>query len=159
MSWPRKAKDCVPPRSPGPMTQRTALDMGSVCRNRSAELGSASIQTDGHGSEFPEAPGNPSWGGSISKHVFLSEPAQRHCTAEDLSRQHPCLSVSMVSDLLLGDRWPIAESAADAAIAVVRQKKRQAPQPTPNRRIRSSSASRTTISIDRHNYSVRIILA
>ena len=29
----------------------------------------------------------------------------------------------MVSDLLLGDRWPIAESAADAAIAVVRQKR------------------------------------
>jgi hypothetical protein len=36
--------------------------MGSVCRNRSAELGSASIQTDGHGSEFPEAPRNPSLG-------------------------------------------------------------------------------------------------
>ena len=127
--------------------------------NRLVLCGAGYEPPDGHGSEFPEAPGNPSWGGSISKHVFLSEPAQRHCTAEDLSRQHPCLSVSMVSDLLLGDRWPIAESAADAAIAVVRQKKRQAPQPTPNRRIRSSSASGTTISIARHYYLARIILA
>gem|GEM_PF-3029783 len=76
--------------------------MGSVCRNRSSELGSASIQTDGHGSEFPEAPGNPSLGGSILKRVYLSKPVQSHCTAGDPSRQHPCLSVSMVSDLLLG---------------------------------------------------------
>lgn len=80
------------------------MDMGSVCRNRSAELGSASIQTDGHGSEFPEAPGNPSLGGSISKRVFLSEPVQTHCTAVDPSRQHPCLSVSIVSDPLQGQQ-------------------------------------------------------
>ena len=76
--------------------------MGSVCCNRSAELGSASIQTDGHGSEFPEAPGKPSWGGSISKRVFLSEPVQTHCIAGDPSRQDPCLSMSIVSDPLLG---------------------------------------------------------
>jgi len=80
------------------------LDMGRVCRNRSAELGSASIQTDGHGSEFPEAPGNPSLGGSISKRVFLSEPVQSHCTAGDLSRHNSCLSVSIVSDPLQGQQ-------------------------------------------------------
>ena len=37
--------------------------------------------------------------------------------------------------------------------------KRRAPQPTPNRCIESSSASRTTISIARHYYLARIILA
>ena len=78
--------------------------MGSVCRNCSSELGFASIQTDGHGSEFPEAPGNPSFGGSISKRVFLSELVQSHCTAGDLSRHNSCLSVSMVSDLLQGEQ-------------------------------------------------------
>ena len=35
--------------------------------------------------------------------VYLSEPVQTHCTAEDPSRQHPCLSVSIVSDPLLAE--------------------------------------------------------
>ena len=48
--------------------------------------------------------GTPPWGGNISKRVFLSEPVQTHCTAEDPSRQHPCLSVSIVSDPLLGEQ-------------------------------------------------------
>ena len=34
----------------------------------------------------------------------LSEPVQTHCTAGDPSRQHPCLSVSIVSDPLLGEQ-------------------------------------------------------
>ena len=46
------------------LERRTAVDMRSVCRNRSDELESALIQTDGHGSKFPEAPGNPSLGGA-----------------------------------------------------------------------------------------------
>ena len=76
------------------------MDMTSVCRNRSDELKSALIQTDGHGSDFPEAPGNPSMGGSIWERVCLFETVQSHCTAEDPSRHNPCLSVSMVSDFL-----------------------------------------------------------
>ena len=36
--------------------------------------------------------------------VYLSEPVQTHCTAGDPSRQHPCLSVSIVSDPLLGEQ-------------------------------------------------------
>ena len=59
--------------------------MGVVCRNRSGELGSASIQTDGHGSEFPEAPGNPPWG---------TPPGPR------LSSWMACLFVRTGSDLL-----------------------------------------------------------
>ena len=47
--------------------------------------------------------GTPPWGG-ISKRVFLSEPVQTHCTAEDPSRHHPCLSVSIVSAPLLGQQ-------------------------------------------------------
>ena len=43
------------------------MDMRSVCRNRSDELDSALIQTDGHGSEFPEVPGNPSMGGDLAE--------------------------------------------------------------------------------------------
>ena len=34
------------------------------------------------------------------KRVFLSESGQSYCAAGDPSRQHPCLSVSMVSYLL-----------------------------------------------------------
>jgi len=41
--------------------------------------------------------------------VFLSEPDQSYCAAGVPSRQHPCLSVSMVSDLLPSEqavnRW------------------------------------------------------
>ena len=73
--------------------------MKSVCRNRNGEQGSASIQTDGHDAEFPEAPGKHGILG-LWKRVFLSEPCQSYCAAGDPSRQHPCLSVSMVSDLL-----------------------------------------------------------
>ena len=36
--------------------------------------------------------------------VYLFEPVQTHCTAGDPSRQHPCLSVSIVSDPLLGEQ-------------------------------------------------------
>ena len=85
--------------------------MGSVCRNRSNDLGFASIQTDGHASEFPDAPGNPPWGGTLrgpaqftGLRVYLFEPVQTHCTAGDPSRQHPRLSVSIVSDPLLGEQ-------------------------------------------------------
>ena len=92
------------------------MDMGSVCRNRSGELGSALIQTDGHGSEFPEALGKPSLGESISKRVFLSEPAQIYCTAGVLSRQHLCLCVSIVSDPLLGEQnWEQISCASRTA--------------------------------------------
>ena len=85
--------------------------MGSVCRNRSGDLGVASIQTDGHGSEFPDAPGNLPWGGTLrgpaqftGLRVYLSEQVHTHCTAGDPSRQHPCLSVSIMSDPLLGEQ-------------------------------------------------------
>ena len=77
--------------------------MGSVCRNRSAELGSASIQTDGHGSEFPKLQEPLDWG-EAGNGVFLSEPVQSHCTAGDLSRHNSCLSVSIVSDPLQGQQ-------------------------------------------------------
>ena len=36
--------------------------------------------------------------------VYLSEPVQNHSTAVDPSSLHPCLSVSMVSDLLSGEQ-------------------------------------------------------
>ena len=57
----------------------------------------------------PTRTGTPPWGGTLRApaliagcRVYLSDPVQSHCTAGDPSRQHPCLSVSMVSDLLLG---------------------------------------------------------
>ena len=36
--------------------------------------------------------------------VYLSEQVHTHCTAGDPSRQHPCLSVSIVTDPLLGEQ-------------------------------------------------------
>ena len=44
--------------------------------------------------------GNPPWGGTTWSRVCLYELVQSHCTAIDPSRHNPCLSVSMVSDLL-----------------------------------------------------------
>ena len=67
--------------------------------HRNVEQGSASIHTGGHDAEFPEAPGNHgiSW---LWIRDFVSEQGQSYCAVGDPSRQHPCLSVSMVSDLL-----------------------------------------------------------
>ena len=80
--------------------KQTAVDMGSVCRNRSSELDSASIQTDGHDSEFLSSR-EALLKGSILKRVFLSEPVQSLCTAE-IRADSTCLGVSIMSEPLLG---------------------------------------------------------
>ena len=81
--------------------------MGVVCRHHPQRLGSGPIQTDGHGSEFLEAPRNPSLGGYgrgpgqfAGWCVYLSELGQTHFTAVDLSRQNSCPSMSIVSEPL-----------------------------------------------------------
>ena len=87
------------------------MDMGSVCRDRSAELGSASIQTDGHGFQLL-GPGAvvprssrkpPPKGGTAGNVVYLFEPDQTRCTAVNPSRQNSCPSMSIVSEPLLGE--------------------------------------------------------